>query len=1250
MATPRHIVVVLTWGITMGCFMACNGSARVPEKKDVLRENSAALCSDFEDNDGDDLVNCDDPDCAPFCAGPETLCADTEDNDGDGRVDCDDGDCRNAASCGGAREDCIDSIDNDGDRLIDCQDPDCSDLPVCSTNEDTTGECSDAQDNDGDKLIDCADPDCEKVGFCGAEASASRCQDKIDNDADSLTDCADSGCAQLEVCTVGVRENTDDTCSDAFDNDGDKHTDCEDADCRSAGVASCTEIEAAQLCSDGIDNDGDTFVDCLDSGCSDAPVCQGVVRENTSDTCTNRLDDDNDKRTDCADSDCQIPSVPACGEESDKAGNCADDFDNDGDGQLDCDDSGCASASNCASTPKEDSLDACRDLEDNDNDLSIDCDDVDCAGFDFCGEFEAGEAFCRDNFDNDGDGFIDCFDDDCATTNACTTPPESDCTNGLDDDQDGAIDCRDNDCSVSSDCGPENTDVFCADARDNDNNGLIDCTDPGCDGTGPCQGTVERCDVVGDEDGDGAADCDDFDCLNDFSVTACNISHGFSAQQLQNSSDPTFPVEKRGDAANDPLRLNNVIVYFIDPNEPGDFYVIDSGAQFACLPNNLAGCYNGMRVHMVAGDTRFLNVGDTVNVAGVLFEFTGETAVAGFALERTASGAALPSSDLVSVDLFYDDLPAAERRNDRYVVNPLTDAIEDPYDDLFTAERWEGALISFIDLEVQETSVDERGATLYTLWDPRLSLAVLVGSEYYEPSTPPILGQKIEIVTGVGRYRHVPVANGFVTHYRLEPRSAGDWTFNLLSDRDGDGLTDSEEVALGTDPDHKDTDRDSFEDLFEVVDPANPSDIDNDGLHDAIESFLLDRDGDDTPDEFDAVQLDGPNDDRDADGIPNHLDRDDDNDGICDPGERAVAGECYLVAGAADNCPYAPEPQAGRRPVQDNTDANLVDEMIAFGRRLGDVYDEQTSGNACDWDIDGDFIANPIDNCPYHFNPGQEDGDTNSGGTVVGDGFGDVCDQEPLDPNVQTRKTPRPCGIELSQAEIDALPWSPVALGGFSHCDLIIDEVLYNISTAGGATPLDANLDGVGSTSQDEFIELRNVSGFALDVSGIEIHDAVSLTNDSIDNRHAVPAGTILRRDQRLVIFGGGSPSGFGRSLVQTASSGSLGFTNDEDLVVVSIPTSPTVSHDLAILGYGLDLPCPTAADDEASCRAAYCTWLASPPTCRNIEPATDNNVSLSRYPQGTRVYSPHPTRTYQVGATTVTMPASPGLAPDNAR
>ena len=54
------------------------------------------------------------------------ICDDGSDNDGDGLVDCDDPDCASAVTCR-PREICGNCIDDDGDGLVDYEDPDCCD-------------------------------------------------------------------------------------------------------------------------------------------------------------------------------------------------------------------------------------------------------------------------------------------------------------------------------------------------------------------------------------------------------------------------------------------------------------------------------------------------------------------------------------------------------------------------------------------------------------------------------------------------------------------------------------------------------------------------------------------------------------------------------------------------------------------------------------------------------------------------------------------------------------------------------------------------------------------------------------------------------------------------------------------------------------------------------------------------------------------------------------------------------------------
>jgi len=82
--------------------------------------------------------------------------------------------------CENCADGCIDGIDNDFDELIDCEDPDCEDfcmepgdddddIPVGDDDDDTPTEpeiCDDGIDNDGDTFVDCADQDCGRFPDC----------------------------------------------------------------------------------------------------------------------------------------------------------------------------------------------------------------------------------------------------------------------------------------------------------------------------------------------------------------------------------------------------------------------------------------------------------------------------------------------------------------------------------------------------------------------------------------------------------------------------------------------------------------------------------------------------------------------------------------------------------------------------------------------------------------------------------------------------------------------------------------------------------------------------------------------------------------------------------------------------------------------------------------------------------------------------------------------------------------------------
>ena len=97
---------------------------------DGVHPGATEDCSDELDQDCDELVDCEDPDCDGSC--PED-CSDGRDNDGDGLQDCEDGDCATDGACVETADTCDDNVDNDGDGAKDCDDEDCWATGGCAT-------------------------------------------------------------------------------------------------------------------------------------------------------------------------------------------------------------------------------------------------------------------------------------------------------------------------------------------------------------------------------------------------------------------------------------------------------------------------------------------------------------------------------------------------------------------------------------------------------------------------------------------------------------------------------------------------------------------------------------------------------------------------------------------------------------------------------------------------------------------------------------------------------------------------------------------------------------------------------------------------------------------------------------------------------------------------------------------------------------------------------------------------------------
>lgn len=242
------------------------------------------ICGDDIDNDCDELVDCDDPDCDgdANCA----VCLDGLCNGNEDRCTCPE-DCGDPPD---SENNCSDGVDNDCDELTDCDDDDCNGHITCTCGD---GSCL------GDETCDNCPRDCVRgdggtcedcfKGVCNGE-----CHPK--KEAETCADCAPPICCGDGWCEGG---ETNDNCprdcnqpDDPFCGDGSCNGDEDSCNC-GADCGSPPSSEAG-ACNDGLDNDCDGAADCDDEDCSGDPACapncgvKGDPCEANSECCSNK--------------------------------------------------------------------------------------------------------------------------------------------------------------------------------------------------------------------------------------------------------------------------------------------------------------------------------------------------------------------------------------------------------------------------------------------------------------------------------------------------------------------------------------------------------------------------------------------------------------------------------------------------------------------------------------------------------------------------------------------------------------------------------------------------------------------------------------------------------------------------------------------------------------------------------------------------------------------------------------------------
>ncbi|MBT3985108.1 hypothetical protein HOD38_00460 [archaeon] len=507
---------------------------------DGTPERSDACCTSEDDNDEDDCGGTSSP---PAATTPE--CSDEVDNDGDSLIDIDDPDCHtdgdvdnldsydDSGSEDGANDEPIpvasscehfalglgESYDYDSsvvvvkelEELVVTLDVDGTEIKLGILDYETVGDLVvtlyDTSLDINGELVAHLGLNCEesKIGdIC--DSSPTQCGDGIDNDGDGKIDFdSDSGCDNWVdndefdlICT-----ETPPQCGDGIDNDGDGLVDYGyDLDCdfwfdrTEEGLIECTE-GSAQACTSN-------------NGCSGLKDCVGGVWgecEISGAYCDSDCDGIEECVLDpllCGTCDCDVPSTQIC----DDADGCA--------GLQSCEFDGATFSSTWGECVSQNEP-----CDDN-------CDGVvdDCRDPLACTVCECTEGSTDSCSTVDGcDGFMDCEYDPSNHLYAW-----GDCNSQLaacDDNCDGVVD----DCRDPADC----TTCLC-DEGDTDS-----CTDnDGCDGESSCQynpmthvydwgdcvSTVSYCDTDCDGAEDScAADCGVYTCECVFGVDAPNVCY-----------------------------------------------------------------------------------------------------------------------------------------------------------------------------------------------------------------------------------------------------------------------------------------------------------------------------------------------------------------------------------------------------------------------------------------------------------------------------------------------------------------------------------------------------------------------------------------------------------------------------------------------------------------------------------------------------------------------------------------------------
>ncbi len=349
-------------------------------------------------------------------------------------------------------------------------------------------------------------------------------------------------------------------------------------------------------------------------------------------------------------------------------------------------------------------------------------------------------------------------------------------------------------------------------------------------------------------------------------------------------------------------------------------------------------------------------------------------------------------------------------------------------------------------------------------------------------------------------------------------------------DSDGDGLSNGQEAAVGTDPRDPDTDGDGSNDGVEVgANPASPLDTDGDGLIDALEgntdgdgdgqpdSSDADSDNDGIPDGVEAGDVPGTPRDSDGDGVPDHLDRDSDDDGVPDAIE-AGSTPATPVDSDGDGAPDYLDLDADADGLPDGIEAGVAG-TDTDGDQIDDAYDVDAIPGAVDANRDGvaDGVG-PVDTdrdgeADFRDVDSDRDGilDTVEGDASGIDTDGDGID-DALDVDVTHGMDVNGDGIDDAYAfpdtDADGIPdfrdldsdndgLADVVEAGLADDD---GDALRDSDTSLTAEPTDTDGDGIGDFREvdsdgDGVMDVAEAGNGALDANDDGVIDAAADTD-----------------------------------------------------------------------------------------------------------------------------------------------------------